>query len=74
MSDTKNNKKTNIVSKLSDEEKIFSEVSWKLVETYFKDKRRLVQHQINSFENFIEKSIPKIIENIGNINLGSPIA
>lgn len=56
-------------SEISNEEKLFSEVSWKLVETYFKDKRRLVQHQINSFENFIEKSIPKIIENIGNINI-----
>jgi len=54
---------------MNKEEKIFSEISWKVVETYFKDKKRLVQHQINSFENFIEKSIPKIIENVGNVKI-----
>jgi len=54
---------------MSYQEKLYSEISWKVIETYFKDRRRLVQHQINSFENFIDKSIPNIIENVGNIDI-----
>ena len=40
------------------------DLNWKIIETYFKDKHldRLVRHQIESYDHFINYQIKKTIE------------
>ena len=49
--------------------KLTNELSWRVIGSYFSDKRRLVQHHIDSYERFIESIIPNILKNIGNITI-----
>jgi DNA-directed RNA polymerase II subunit RPB2 len=43
--------------------------SWKVINSFFEDKKRLVRHQIDSFNHFITNSIPSIIKENTPVNV-----
>jgi DNA-directed RNA polymerase II subunit RPB2 len=45
----------------------WKELTWNIIDNYFKDRKNLVRHHIDSFNNFIKNDIPNIIEEINPI-------
>ena len=65
----------NIKKKISSEkdEKEYQKLSWKIIETYFKNKHltRLVRHQIESYNYFIEHQIQETIKMFNPVHIKS---
>jgi len=45
----------------------WKDLTWNVIDNYFKDRKNLVRHHIDSFNNFIKNEIPNIIEEINPI-------
>ena len=54
---------------LDDISEINNNDTWSLISSYFSE-NNLVSHQINSFNNFIDKDIKKIVEENNKIIIG----
>ena len=65
-------KSSNDLLKL-DEEKDYQKLSWKIIENYFKNKHltRLVRHQLESYNYFIEHQIQETINMFNPVNIVS---
>ena len=48
-------------------------INWKIIESYFKDHHleRLVRHQIESYDNFVNNQIKKTIDMFNVVNIRS---
>ena len=56
---------TNIIDSKIDEFKNYNvkQLSWKILDSYFSEKNRLVEHHINSYNHLIDTRIPKLFKN-----------
>ena len=64
-----NNKKENKMSSQQNDSFNYNEDTWTIIESYFKNKKNLVKHHIESYHNFIENKIPEILNDFSPVEI-----